>query len=109
MVDTQTKRYKPHFLFAPFANLFSTRVLEITPNRVAYITGLFDKDERTIPISKITDVSLTQGLLGAMVGARNISIQTSGTDQAEVLVKNMARAREARDLILKYIADAERR
>ena len=109
MIDAQVKRYKPHFLFAPLANLFSTRVLEVSPNRVAYITGLFDKDERTIPISKITDVTLTQGILGAMFGARNISIQTSGTDLAEVLVKNMSRAREARDLILKYIADAEKK
>ena len=69
MIDAQVKRYKPHFLFAPLANLFSTRVLEVSPNRVAYITGLFDKDERTIPISKITDVTLTQGILGAMFGA----------------------------------------
>jgi putative membrane protein len=109
MVDAQTKRYKPHFLFAPLANLLSTRVLEVSPNRIAYITGLFDKDERTIPISKITDVTLSQGMLGAIFGARNISIQTSGTDQAEVLVKNMSRAREARDLILKYIADSEKK
>lgn len=109
MPDTQTKRYKPHFLFAPFANLFSTRVLEVSPNRIAYITGLFDKDERTVPISKITDVTISQGLLGALFGARNLSIQTSGTDQAEVLVKNMSRAREARDLILKYIADSEKK
>lgn len=109
MADIQTKRYKPHFLFAPLANLFSTRVLEVSPTRIAYITGLFDKDERTVPISKITDVTINQGLLGALFGARNISIQTSGTDQAEVLVKNMSRAREARDLILKYIADAEKK
>ncbi|HLD94461.1 MAG TPA: PH domain-containing protein [Anaerolineales bacterium] len=109
MADTMTRRYKPHFLFAPLSNLFSTRVLEVSPTRIAYITGLFDKDERTIPISKITDVTVNQGLLGALFGARNISIQTSGTDQAEVLVKNMSRAREARDLILKYIADAEKK
>ena len=109
MADTQSKRFKPHFLFAPLANLFSTRVLEVSPNRIVYITGLFDKDERTVPISKITDVTVSQGLLGAIFGARNVSIQTSGTDQAEVLVKNMGRAREARDLILKYIADSEKK
>jgi|SRR3990172_2517311 uncharacterized membrane protein YdbT with pleckstrin-like domain len=102
-----SKRYKPHFLFAPIKNLFSTRVLEISPNRVAYITGMFDKDERSIPINKITDVTISQGLLGAMFGARNLTIQTAGSDQAELTVQNLGRGREARDLILKYIADAK--
>ncbi|HKY79685.1 MAG TPA: PH domain-containing protein [Anaerolineales bacterium] len=108
MDSTKTKRFKPHFLFSPFANLFSTRVLKVSTNQVVFITGFFDKDERTVPISKITDVSINQGILGAIFRASNLSIQTSGTDQAEILFKNMGRAREARDLILKYIADAEK-
>jgi membrane protein YdbS with pleckstrin-like domain len=108
MADTQTKRYKPHFLFAPLANLFSTRVLEISPNRVAFVTGFFDKDERTVPISKVTDVTVAQGCLGSILGASNLSIQTSGSGEAEILFKNMGKAREARDLLLKYIADSEK-
>ncbi|MEX1246885.1 MAG: PH domain-containing protein [Anaerolineales bacterium] len=108
MVDTEIKRYKPHFLFSPLANLFSTRVLEISKNKVAYITGFFDKDERTVPISKITDVSVAQGCLGAIFGASNLSIQTSGSGEAEILFRNMGKAREARDLLLQYIADAEK-
>ena len=108
MDQPNVKRFKPHFLMSPIASLFSTRVLEVSPNRVVYITGFFDKDERTVPISKITDVSVSQGCLGAILRASNLSIQTSGTDQAEVLFKNISRAREARDLIVKYIADAEK-
>jgi membrane protein YdbS with pleckstrin-like domain len=108
MDKPNVKRFKPHFLLSPIANLFSTRVLEVSANRVVYITGFFDKDERTVPISKITDVSVSQGCLAAILGASNLSVQTSGTDQAEVLFKNMSRAREARDLIVKYIADAEK-
>jgi uncharacterized membrane protein YdbT with pleckstrin-like domain len=108
MADSQTKRYKPHFLFAPLANLFSTRVLEISPNRVAFITGFFDKDERTVPISKVTDVTVAQNFIGSILGASNMSIQTSGSGDAEILFKNMGKAREARDLLLKYIADSEK-
>lgn len=108
MADTSATRFKPHFLLHPFANLFSTRVLAISPNRVAFITGFFDKDERTVPISKITDVTVAQGCAGAVLGASNLSIQTSGTGDAEILFKNMAKAREARDLLLKYIADSEK-
>jgi uncharacterized membrane protein YdbT with pleckstrin-like domain len=108
MESSKPQRFKPHFLFAPLSNIFSTRVLEIQPNRVAFITGFFDKDERTVPISKITDVSISQGIIGAIFGASNLSIQTSGTDQAEILFRNIGRARQARDLILKYIADSEK-
>jgi uncharacterized membrane protein YdbT with pleckstrin-like domain len=108
MDNTKPQRFKPAFLFAPIANLFSTRVLEVSPTRVVFITGFFDKDERTVPISKITDVSVSQGCVGAILGASNLSIQTSGTDEAEILMKNMGRARIARDLILQYIADSEK-
>jgi uncharacterized membrane protein YdbT with pleckstrin-like domain len=108
MDKPNVNRFKSHFLLSPIANLFSTRVLEVTPNRVVYITGFFDKDERTVPISKITDVNVYQGCAGAILRASNLSIQTSGTDQAEVLFKNMSGARQARDLILKYIADSEK-
>ncbi len=106
--QTNNKRYKPHLLLHPFANLFSTRVLEISPTRVAFITGFFDKDERTVPISKVTDVTVAQGCLGSALGASNLSIQTSGSGEAEILFKNMGKAREARDLLLKYIADSEK-
>src|SRR3989304_6120579 len=108
MDQPNVKRFKPHFLMAPIANLFSPRVLEVSPNRVVYITGFFDKDERTVPISKITDVSVAQGCLGAIFGASNLSIQTSGSGEAEILFRNMGKAREARDLLLQYIADAEK-
>jgi membrane protein YdbS with pleckstrin-like domain len=108
MANPDAKRFKPHFLFAPFANLFSTRVLEISKTRIAYITGFFDKDERTVPISKVTDVTVSQGCLGAIFGASNLSIQTSGSDQTEILFRNMGKARQARDLLLEYIAEAEK-
>ncbi len=108
MESSNVERFKPHFLFAPLSNLFSTRVLEVSPNRVVFITGFFDKDERTVPISKITDVSINQGIIGAIFGASHLSIQTSGTDQAEILFRNIGRARQARDLILKYIAASEK-
>lgn len=106
MQASNPQRFKPLFITAPFANLFSTRVLEVTPTHVSYITGLLDKDERTVPISKITDVTVAQGCLGAVLGASNLSIQTSGSDNTEILFANMGKAREARDLILKYIAAA---
>lgn len=106
MDSAKPHRFKPHFILAPLASLFSTRVLQVSPNQVTYITGFFDKDDRTVPISKITDVSVNQGCLGAILGASNLVIQTSGSSDAEILFRNMAGARQARDLILKYIADA---
>lgn len=108
MVDPNVTRFKPHFLAAPLAYLLSTRVLEIAPNHVTLITGLFDKDEKTVAISQITDVTVVQGCLGAIFDIRNLAIQTSGSDATAIVFNKMSKARKARDLLLKYIADSEK-
>lgn len=90
--------------FTPFAQILPIVTLDISPDRVILRRGLFSKTEESIPMSKITDVSLTQGFIGGMFGIGNLSIQTAGTDQAEVMVKRLGRARIARDLLLDYIA-----
>ncbi len=108
MADPDVKRFKAAFIAAPFANLFSTRVLEVSPTRVSIITGLLNKDEHIVPMSKITDVDLFQGFFGSMLGYSNLSLQTAGTDQAEISFISLEHGPEVRDLILKYIGDTER-
>ena len=92
--------------FTPFAQLLPIVTLDISPDRVILRRGLFSKTEESMPMSKITDVSLTQGFLGGMFGIGTLSNQTAGTDEAEVMVKGLGKARVARDLLLDYIAKA---
>lgn len=98
-----TTRFKAHWLRHPFQRLFSTRVLDVSPTRITYITGALDRDERTMMLSKITDVTVDQSFWGNIFGVRTLTIQTSGADDTEVIFNGMSGARQARDLILKYI------
>lgn len=93
--------------FTPFAQILPVLVLDISPERVLLSQGLFSKRERSIPMSKITDVSLQQSFFGGWFGIGNLFIQTAGSGDAEVVVKGLARARVARDLLLSYIAKAD--
>ncbi len=94
--------------FTPFAQLLPIVTLDISPDRVILRKGLLSKTEESIPMSKITDVALKQGLFGGMFGIGDLSIQTAGTDQAEVMVKRLGKARVARDLLLDYISKADK-
>ena len=93
--------------FRPFLQILPVLALDISPDRVLLRQGLFSKRERTVPMSKITDVSLQQNFFSGMFGLGNLFIQTAGSADAEIVVKNLARAREARDLLLSYIAKAD--
>jgi hypothetical protein len=101
------QRFKPSFLLAPVSNLFATRVLEVSPDSIVYREGFLDKKERSIPTSKITDVTLSQSLTGRIFGYGTLNLQTSGSGEAEVSFKNLGGARKARDLMLKYISKAD--
>ncbi len=93
--------------FKPFLQILPVLVLDISPDRVLLSQGLFNKKERSVPMSKITDVSLQQNFFGGLFGIGNLYIQTAGSADAEIVVKGLARARAARDLLLSYIAKAD--
>jgi uncharacterized membrane protein YdbT with pleckstrin-like domain len=93
--------------FTPFAQILPFVTLDVFPDRVILRKGLFGKTEESAPMSKITDVGLTQGFLGGLFGVGDLSIQTAGSDEAEMTIKRLGKARIARDLLLDYIAKAE--
>lgn len=93
--------------FKPFMQILPVLVLDISPDRVLLRQGLFSKRERSIPTSKITDVSLQQNFFSGMFGIGTLYIQTAGSGDAEIVVKGLGRARAARDLLLTYIAKAD--
>lgn len=93
--------------FKPFAQIIFFRSLTITPEQVLLKVGVFTKKERSIPMSKITDVSLQQSLLGGIFGFGDLNIQTAGSGDVEIVFKRLGNARAARDLLLSYIAKAD--
>jgi membrane protein YdbS with pleckstrin-like domain len=92
-MDTQVQ------VFRPIA-FWTTQKLEVHPDKIVYIMGLLSKDERHIPFSRITDVSIRKGCVGGVLGWGALVIQTAGSGEAEIVIANLTRIDKARDLIL---------
>jgi membrane protein YdbS with pleckstrin-like domain len=56
----------------------------ITNERIIHTWGIVNKNETAIPVDKVNDIVLYQGLVGRMVGFGNIKLET-GNNSPEVL------------------------
>ena len=80
--------------------------LEVHTNHLVRRTGLFTKQERTIPLSKISDITLRQSFLGGIFGYGDLFIDTAGGPGMEVLTTGLGKARQAKDIIVDLIGKA---
>lgn len=80
------------YLFAWMA-----KKLIVTNRRVTWQSGIFGKTERTIPLNRVTDISVSKGLLGGILGYGNIHIESAGSGQEIVApaIQNPDAVREA--------------
>jgi len=53
----------------------------LTEKSIIMRKGMLNKTEKTVPLEKITDVSLSQGPIMRLWGLHKISIETAGTNQ----------------------------
>jgi uncharacterized membrane protein YdbT with pleckstrin-like domain len=81
----------------------SQRRIIVTNRRVIYREGLVGKKERSIPLSKITDVSVTSSLAGQVAGYGTLRIESAGSSDTEIVAEDIADARGIRDAILSLI------
>lgn len=88
-------------LFAP-ARWIGQR-LTIYRTRIIFESGIFNKDERIIPIRKITDLRVTKGCIAGMIGYGNLYIETAGSSGTEIAVVDISNPDYARDLITHLI------
>ena len=79
--------------------------LHITDRSIVVAKGVFFKQELTIPLDKIQDISIREGPLLARFGLLGLRIETAGqrnatTGQSEADLTGVINAREVRDMIL---------
>jgi len=72
-------------------------------SKVILHTGIISKEERVIPITKITDLTVTKGCLAGIMGYGNLYIETAGSAGTEIAVPDIDNPDYARDLILHLI------
>ena len=88
-------------LFSP-ARLISQKLI-VYRTKIIFQTGVFSKEERLIPISKITDLRVTKGSVAGIMRYGNLYIETAGTSGTEIAILDVDNPDYARDLILHLI------
>jgi len=74
--------------------------LMVTNRRVIWRSGVFGKSERSIPLSRVTDVSVNYGLMGRMLGYGNVRIESAGGPGTEIVANEISDPDGVRDAIL---------
>ena len=72
----------------------------VTKDRVIHRSGVFGKTERSIPIDRVQDVAINQGLFGRIFGYGDIRIESSGSSGTEIEVMGFSRPNKIRNAIL---------
>jgi putative membrane protein len=102
--------YLGYFLAAMLLFLFLRALLEylffklnLEEERLLIRKGIFRKTILTIPLDKIQAVHLQQKILNILTGTVGVSIDTPGTEKAEVSIKALkqSEAEELRQMLLK--------
>ncbi len=81
--------------------------LVVFRTKVIFQTGIFSREERIIPISKITDIRVSKGCAAGVLGYGNLYIETAGSSGTEIEVLDIANPDYARDLIVHLVDQSE--
>jgi len=100
--------FRVHWLKGLFAwGRWIGQKLYVYRTKVILESGVFAKDERVVPISKITDIRVTKGCLAGMIGYGNLYIETAGSSGTEIAVVDIDNPDYARDLLVHLVESAE--
>jgi len=79
------------------------RRLVVTNRRVYMRSGLLSKAERSIPLSKVQDVTVRAGALGRMLGYGTVRVESAGALTTEIVATNVSDPGGVRDAILSQV------
>ena len=77
--------------------------LTVTDRRVIWSKGLLAKEERTVPLPQVQDVSVSNKGLGFLLGHGTIRIETAGGPGTEIKVDFINRPGQIRDAIMRNV------
>lgn len=77
--------------------------LGLTRRSVVRRTGVFTKEERAVPLSQVQDISISYGIIRRMLGHGDIRIETAGSANTEIVMKNIDKPEEFRARVFEMI------
>lgn len=81
---------------------WAAKKLIVTNKRVTWQTGVLSKSERTIPLNRVTDISVSRGFLGNLLGYGNIRVESAGASQTEIVAGGIQNPDKVREAILQH-------
>jgi len=82
---------------------------EVTPDRIEYSRGIFDKKIDNTDMFRVVDLKMRRSLLDCIVGVGSISLETTDKSDPQFTFKKVKNPRRLYDVIKKASLEADRR
>jgi uncharacterized membrane protein YdbT with pleckstrin-like domain len=79
----------------------------LTEKSIVRRWGVVQRFERTVPLHRVQDVSIRQGILGRLLNYGELRIETAGGSSTEIAMETMDGPAQFRDLVLQQVEIAE--
>jgi len=77
--------------------------LALTDRAVIRRKGVFNKEERAVPLNQVQDISIAYGIIRRMLGHGDIRIETASTAGTEIIIKNVPHPEDFRSKVFEQI------
>ncbi|GAB4421004.1 MAG: hypothetical protein KatS3mg051_0737 [Anaerolineae bacterium] len=108
IVKRQSKR-RPQFWLKTIFSLglwlpwWRNNYLALTRRSIVRRTGVFTKEERAVPLNQVQDISISYGIIRRLLGHGDIRIETAGSSNTEIIMKNVDKPEEFRARVFEMI------
>ncbi len=112
-----TSKKRPRFWFSTIFTLgiwliwWRNNYLGLTERSIIRRKGVFNKEERAVPLNQVQDISISHGIVRRILGHGDIRIDTAGTDSTEIIMEYADDPEQFRALVFeqidKFLADED--
>src|SRR3990172_777820 len=82
---------------------YRTDILALTSRSIIRRKGVFQKEERAVPLNQVQDISISYGIIRRLFGEGDIRIETAASGGTEIVMNHVGNPEEFRSLVFKKI------
>lgn len=79
--------------------------IALTKRSIVRRQGVFRKEDRSVPLNQVQDISIAYGLIRQLLGHGDVRIETAGSAGTEIVMQNIDKPEEFRDMVFQQIDD----
>jgi len=82
---------------------WAAKQLIVTDRRVVWREGVITKKERSVPLSRVQDVSVKRSLIGRLLGYGDVRVESAGGPATEIVAPGIEDPEGVKEAILRQI------